>query len=385
MGNRAGTYRNNLKGELSYQSFVPSPLPPVPPLEKNEEMIELLMQASSAIAYLNGVSSNIPNVNLFTAMYLRKEALLSSQIEGTQASLDDILDPSIDENVNNDVADVINYIKAFDFAMKRREELPLCNRFLREIHAILLKGTRGEEKDPGFFRHSQNWIGARGCSLKDARYIPPNVEDMLNALSDLEKFINDDDKINPLIKIALIHYQFETIYPFLDGNGRIGRMLIILFLLEKKVLSTPAFYPSCYLKLNRIEYYDRLSEVRRSGSYEQWVIFFLRVLKDSAENAVDTIKKLVSLHDKNLALLKEGLSRTRFNTVFKIFSYLESCPIINANETAKTLEISYSSVKRAVNTLLDKGILSLADNKGKNQIFIYGKYLEILREGTEVL
>ena len=297
--NRAGYYRTNLTGEAAYQSFVPSPLPPEPNIEPDQDMIGLLINANTQIATLNEIAKHIPNMNLFVSMYVRKEALMSSQIEGTQATLEDVFDPMMDTNRNRDVADVVNYIKATEYAIRRLETLPLCNRLLRETHAVLMENVRGQEKNPGEFRHSQNWIGGQGSTLKTARYIPPNQEDMIAAMSDLEKYINEDNATDHLIRAALIHYQFETIHPFLDGNGRIGRLLITLYLMEKKLLTTPALYISFFLKRNRIEYYDRMTEVRNKGDYEQWIRFFLQAVYECAADAIATIDKLVALHEKN--------------------------------------------------------------------------------------
>ena len=268
MENRSGKFVQNLSGDLAYKSFKPAPLPPNPQIDINSQILKELLEANRKVSYLNGLSEKIPSIDLFISMYIRKEALLSSQIEGTQCTLDDILSPLLEENTNRDVADVLNYIQATEYAIKRLESLPLCNRLIKETHAVLLKGVRGEDKNPGQFRTSQNWIGGQGSSIKNARYIPPNTDDMLEAMSDLEKYMNNDDTLDPLIQAALIHYQFETIHPFLDGNGRIGRLLITLFLIEKKMLSTPALYISYYLKMNRIEYYDRMTQIRNTGDYE---------------------------------------------------------------------------------------------------------------------
>ena len=268
-GNRAGYYRRNLSGEAEYKSFVPYPLPPQPELLIDNEMVAELMKAHHNIGVLEGKSSQIPNVKLFIAMYVRKEALMSSQIEGTQATLEDVLDPTIKAGMNNDVEDVVNYVRALDEAILLLEKLPICSRLIRKAHEILLSHTRGQEKQPGEYRSSQNWIGDALSTIKTARYVPPNVDDMKEAISDLEKYINaEDDDMDVLIKAGLIHYQFETIHPFLDGNGRIGRLLIVLYLMSKGILSTPALYVSYYLKENRIEYYDRLEAVRKSGNYE---------------------------------------------------------------------------------------------------------------------
>lgn len=224
--NRSGKWKNNLYGEMSYKSFMPAALPPVPAVELDTEGLQLVIKANKKLAYLEGLASKIPSLPLFVSMYVRKEALLSSQIEGTQATLEDVLDPAVESNTNRNVGDVVNYIKAAEFALKRLEELPLCNRLIKETHAVLMSGVRGQEKSPGEFRISQNWIGGAGSTLKNARYIPPSPEDMVICMSDLEKYMNaEDDETDPLIKAGLMHYQFETIHPFLDGNATIGHQL----------------------------------------------------------------------------------------------------------------------------------------------------------------
>lgn len=380
MDNRAGHLITNLSGEMAYKSFVPTPLPPKPSIELTEDMINLLIKANSQLAVLESIATRIPNVELFISMYVRKEALMSSQIEGTQATLEDVLDPMIDANTNRNVADVVNYIKATEFAIKRLHELPLCNRLIKETHAVLMEGVRGQEKSPGEFRRSQNWIGGQGSTLKNARYIPPSPNDMLEAMSDLEKYINADDELDALIRAALIHYQFETIHPFLDGNGRVGRLLITLFLMEKKVLSTPALYISYFLKKNRVEYYDRMTEVRAKGNYEQWVTFFLRALLESAEDATATIDELIALHDKNAAVIS-GMGRAAKNAML-VFEYLEANPIIEIRKTAEALTITFNTASSAVKRLTDAGILVQTTNASRNRTFAYEDYLSILRKGT---
>ena len=381
MTNRAGTLVSNLSGEMAYESFRPAPLPPNPPIEVSGELLTKLIDANKKIATLEGLSSRIPNMGLFVSMYVRKEALLSSQIEGTQCTLEDILNPLIDNNTNRDVSDVINYIRATEFALERLKTLPLCNRLIKETHAVLLESVRGQEKNSGEFRYSQNWIGGQGSTLRNARYIPPNPDDMLTAMSDLEKYINSDDTLDPLIQAALIHYQFETTHPFLDGNGRVGRLLITLFLMEKGILSTPALYISYYLKMNRIEYYDRMTQVRRTGDYEQWISFFLQAFADSAEDAIHTIDQLTALHDKNIKLF-DALTKRQRTSVLKVFSYLESNPIIDIQKTATTLEMSYNTVAKVVSILIDDGILTQTDKSGKAKIYSYTEYLDILRKDT---
>lgn len=380
MKNRAGEYRTNLTGELQYKSFVPKSLPPDPSIEIDEETAGLLSKANRSIGILEGLSRQIPNIELFVSMYVRKEALLSSQIEGTQATLDDILDPKIEENTNRHVADVINYIKASQYARSRLKELPICNRLIKETHRVLMQNVRGEEKNPGEFRRSQNWLGPAGSTLKNARYIPPNPEDMIEAMSDLEKFINNEDELEPLMKTALIHYQFETIHPFLDGNGRIGRLLINLFLMEKKLLSYETLYISYFLKRNRIEYYDRLTEVRTKGNFEQWVKFFLLATYESALDAIQTIDELVKLHNKNIKIVR-GTGKAA-KTIMKVFNYLEGSPIIDIKKTSEELGISFNAAANAVNKLVQLGVLKQTENVQRNRVFAYDEYLNILRKDT---
>lgn len=380
MKNRAGEFKSNLSGEMTYQSFVPAPLPPDPPISLDGDSVNLLVKANRQIALLEGLAVRIPSVSLFVSMYVRKEALLSSQIEGTQATLDDVLDPLLDENANRNVADVINYIRATEFAIDRLKSLPLCCRLIKETHAVLMEGVRGQEKSPGEFRYSQNWIGGQGSTLKNARYIPPNPEDMKQAMSDLEKYMNAEDDLDPLIRAGLLHYQFETIHPFLDGNGRVGRLLITLFLMEKGILTTPALYISYFLKRNRVEYYDRMTEVRSKGNYEQWIRFFLQAVAESAEDAVQTIDELTKLHEKNAALL--DVPGRQAATLKKLFHYLEANPIIETRKTAGALSMSYNTVARAVAVLVEKGILEQTDKAGKTRIYAYSAYLDILRKDT---
>lgn len=381
MNNRAGAFVSNLTGEMAYQSFRPAPLPPNPPIALSDELVAKLVEANKKLAALNGLSARIPNMDLFVSMYVRKEALLSSQIEGTQCTLDDILNPLMEENTNRNVSDVVNYIKATEFALNRLHSLPLCNRLIKETHAVLMEGVRGQEKSPGEFRYSQNWIGGQGSTIRNARYIPPNPEDMQTAMSDLEKYMNGDDSLDPLIQAALIHYQFETTHPFLDGNGRVGRLLITLFLMEKGILSRPALYISYFLKMNRIEYYDRMTQVRKTGDYEQWVMFFLQALSDSAGDAIQTIDALTALHNQSVAKLGTFSKRQQTN-LLKLFAYIETNPIIDIQKTAAALGLSYNTVSKMVMILVDEGILRQTDKAGKAKIYSYAEYLDILRKDT---
>lgn len=380
MNNRAGSYRTNLSGEAEYKSFIPNPLPPKPELEVNNDIVSLLVKANRTISTLESISSRIPDMALFISMYVRKEALMSSQIEGTQATLEDILDPMIEKNTNRNVADVINYIKATEYAVKRLNTFPLCNRLIKETHAVLMEGVRGQEKSPGEFRCSQNWIGGQGSTLKNARYIPPNPEDMNSAMSDLEKYMNSEDGLDFLTRAALIHYQFETIHPFLDGNGRVGRLLITLFLMEKKVLTTPALYISYFLKKNRVEYYDRMTEVRLNGNYEQWIRFFLMAIDESAQDAIASIDEITALQAENREKVS-AMGRASKNALL-VFEYLASNPIIDIGKTAEALGFSYNTVSAAVKRLMDADILVQTEKANRNRTFAYRDYLDILRKGT---
>lgn len=381
MNNRAGCLVTNLSGEMAYQSFRPNPLPPEPPIEMSNELIAKLIDANRRLATLDGLSSRIPNMDLFVSMYVRKEALLSSQIEGTQCTLDDILNPFAEENTNLNVSDVVNYIRAEEYAINRLQTLPLCNRLIKETHAVLMEGVRGQEKNPGEFRYSQNWIGGQGSTLRNARYIPPNPEDMVNAMSDLEKYMNGEDSLDPLIQAALIHYQFETTHPFLDGNGRVGRLLIALFLMEKKILSAPSLYISYFLKMNRVEYYDRMTQVRKTGDYEQWVLFFLQALSDSAEDAIQAIDRLTEIHNRNVQKFNSMTKRQQTNAI-NFLIYLEKTPIIDIQKTATALNLSYNTVAKNVASFVDNGILQQTEKSGRAKIYSYVDYLAVLRKDT---
>lgn len=374
--NRSGQYINVLSGSSSYKAYRPNPLPPFPKIEIDDEMISLLSKAHNYLGQLDMTSKLIPNIDLFLGTYVRKEALLSSQIEGTQATLEDVLNPNVNIAINLEVNDVINYVNALNYAIKEMEKLPICNRLLCNTHKILLQGVRGQEKNPGEFRRSQNWIGSTNSNLLTAKYIPPTVEDMKLAMSDLEKFINNYD-MDILLKTALVHYQFETIHPFLDGNGRIGRMLITLMLLSNKILSKPVLYLSLYLKVNRIEYYDRLSEVRVKGNYEQWIKFFLCGITETCYDSIKTIDNINFLikSDEEKILKKT-------ETISKVFNYIKEHPIISIGSTASELHLSFNGVSNSVKKLVELDILNETSTKARDRVFEYTKYLNILKSGT---
>jgi Fic family protein len=373
--NRAGVFVTVLGQD--YKAFEPTKLPPIPKIIIDDEMAYLLGEANRLLGKLDMLSSQIPNINLFLSSYVRKEALMSSQIEGTQTSLVDILDPYIDTNKNADVEEVVNYTKALNYAWDRMNNFPLCNRLLIDTHAVLLQGVRGAEKQPGEFRRSQNWIGAVGCGLKDAKYIPPTPYNMAQAMSDLEKFINSDDEIDPIIKDALIHYQFETIHPFLDGNGRLGRMIIVLYLKEVKLLNYPVLYISYYLKKNRIEYYDRLADVRKSGNYEQWIKFFLKAIVTTCADSIETITEIDKLHKINVCKIPNT------KLAGALLTYMEQNPIIDITRTAEILGVTYNGLKKVIAIFEQLDILKETSNKKYNKVYSYIDYLEILKRDTD--
>ena len=380
--NGQGFLRKNLSGEAEYQSFVPAPLDNVTPIDLSEETVRLLGACSRKLGELEGMLRFVPNAQMYLAMYVRKEALLSAQIEGTQCTFDDILNPENTELVQRDVADVVNYIKATEYAVERMNELPLCMRLLREVHTILLSGVRGSEKKPGELRSTQNWIGPGGSTLKNAAYIPPNIEDMNDSLRDLEKFINKAGDVDPIIKASLVHYQFETIHPFLDGNGRLGRLLITLSLMNDHALSAAVFYPSYQLKLRRSEYYEHLMAVRENGEYAKWVGFFCDCLLTSAEDAVGSLERLVNLHNANTALINESLGRSATNGQ-RLLELLEGNPIVDVAFVVEKLDIARTTASNLVTDFVDLGMLvQRAKEKQRYRKFIYEDYIGISRQGS---
>jgi Fic family protein len=365
-----------------YKAFVPEKLPPSQALRIEGALQNLLSQADMALARLDGMGYFLPNAELFIAMYVRKEALLSSQIEGTQASLEDIFEyESGDKPENiNDVAEVINYIGALNYGMDRLKTLPMSLRLIKEIHGVLMQGTRGGNKAPGEFRKTQNWIGPPGSTLKDARYIPPPPQDVLKAMGDLEQYIHKGRKLPVLIDCGLVHYQFESIHPFLDGNGRVGRLLITFYLYFREVLHRPLLYLSYYFKKNRQEYYDRLNMVRDKGDYEQWIAFFLKGIVETTDSAVETARKILEMQTKHREMLwKKKLSSP---LAIGILEGLFQKPYVSVNDVAKEFSISFQAASHLVSQLTGAGILHEITGKKRDKRFIYAAYISILAEGT---
>jgi len=379
---RSGTYANNYLGDMSYRSFKPTDLPPNPSVAINQDLDEMIKEAYLLLGRLDGVPAFIHDRELFISMYVRKEALLSSQIEGTQATMEDIFDPRLQANMNRDVEDVTQYLKALSRANELIPKLPISIRFLKEMHKVLLTSQRGHDKDPGELRRTQNWIGASGSTLKTARYIPPNIDDMSESLASLEEFIHAEDELDPLVKISLIHYQFETIHPFLDGNGRVGRLLISLLLKQYRVLSYDTLYLSYYLKKNRSEYYDRLNYVRTKDDYEGWVRFFVEGVIETAKHALRCIDDLLKLRAKNLELIAKLRTKPQ-KTALNLFAYLEAHPIIDIVRTSTEIGKAFNTTSKAIATFVELGILKQIDGDKRYRIYAYADYLSILSDGTE--
>jgi len=374
---------NFVQQPQGYKVFIPGQFPPKEMLVFSPAVHLTNDRATLALGKLDGIAQLIPDIDYFLSTYIQKEAAVSSNIEGTKATMHDALraDIGMTEYIPEDVENIFSYINAINYGVAAVQDSPLTLRIIRQVHEKMMKNTReGIGKTPGELRKTQNWIG--GATIRDAHFVPPAPHMINDLMNDLDHYWNDKAMMTPLlIKAAVSHYQFETIHPFLDGNGRIGRLLITLFLMEKKLLTTPALYISYYLKLNRVEYYDRMSEVRRTGNYEQWVIFFLQAFHESARDAIDTIDRLSALHDENLRKL-DDLSKRQKDTAIKLFLYIESNPIINLGNTAKHLEIAYNTAAKTVNVLVEKGILSKGAKLGKTRTYIYEAYLEILRKDT---
>ena len=377
MDNRAGTFITQPTG---YKSFKPKKLPPEPPISYDSEMIELLSRADRMLGRLDGVTETLPDPELFVAMYVQKEAVLSSQIEGTQASLIDVFDSELSKEKREDIGDIVNYVGAMNYGLERLKEFPLSLRLIKEIHQVLLSSGRGSKRNPGEFRTSQNWIGPSGCSLNEATFVPPSVPEMKDAIGELELFLHSDDTMPPLVKIALIHAQFETIHPFLDGNGRMGRLLITFWLCQQKILSQPLLYLSYYFKKNRIDYYDRLMIVRNTGDWEQWIKFFLKGISETSEEAISTAKEILMLKK-----ICEDIIVKSNNNYRQFLDLLFRNPVIDKQEAAKKLNVSQPTANRIVDQFCDLGIL--VDQKPESKRYkkyAFTKYLAILSRGTEV-
>jgi Fic family protein len=368
-----------------YKAFIPVALPPIKPIKYSEKLRNILSEADRALSRLDGVVTVLPNSDLFIAMYVKKEALLSSQIEGTQASLEGVLrfEANLEpEEDINEVKEVINYIKALNYGIARLSELPISNRLIKEIHKILIQGNRGTSKIPGEFRKIQNWIGLPGAALSDAIFVPPPPEKVPELMSELEKFIHQKDEIPPLVKIALIHAQFETIHPFLDGNGRVGRLLITFYLYCKKILSHPLLYLSVYLKKNRSRYYDLLMEIREQDRWEEWLKFFLEGIKEVSEEALILAKEIIILKEKLLKTLFLNKISSIYAVEFLNLLFIK--PIITSTDIVKNLNTSKETANQLIKKFEKINIIREISGKKRYKKYIFLDYINIIKRGTEL-
>lgn len=364
------------------RAYIPPPLPPDPPVRLTHFQ-NLLEQANHAVGRLDGLGSLLPDIHLFIYAYVRKEAVLSSQIEGTQSSLSDLLLFESDEAPGvplSDVQEVSNYVAALQYGLGRlREGFPLSLRLLREIHQVLLAQARGSEKLPGEFRTSQNWIG--GTRPGNAVFVPPPPSQVMDCMGDLEKFLYFESRELPvLVKAGLAHVQFETIHPFLDANGRLGRLLITFLLCASGILREPILYLSLYLKKNRQLYYDLLTRVRTKGEWEQWLEFFLTGVKETAEQAFESAKRILHLIETDRKKI-EGLGRSA-GSALRAFQTIQTHPIISVPALAKTLKVSFPTANAALDQLSNTGVIREITGKERHRVFTYAQYLELLNEDT---
>jgi Fic family protein len=382
MKERAGKFVTQPGG---YKAFIPKPLPPSPAIRYDEELQSLLSTADRSLARLDGITTVLPNPDLFIAMYVKKEALLSSQIEGTQASLEGVLEFEADlipkENLD-EIKEVINYVRALNHGIERLKELPMSLRLIREIHKILLEETRGAHRNPGQFRRSQNWIGPPGFPLSEAIFVPPPPDLVIPAMGELEKFLHQESNIPPLVKIGLIHAQFETIHPFLDGNGRIGRLLITFYLFWKEILSKPLLYLSFYLKKKRPEYYELLMKVRTDGAWEEWIKYFLIGISDTSVEAANSAREIIQLKDKLIAELYKNSIASIY--AVRLIDLLFKTPLISTKEIIDKLKISKEAANELVKKFEKIDILKEITGKQRYKKYSFKQYIEIIARGTKV-
>lgn len=363
-----------------YSAFLPAPLPPEPSIRLDAELARLLSDADRALGRLDGVASVLPNPDLFVTMYVRQEAVLSSQIEGTQSTLEDVLEYEAGAPRSErprDVEEVVSYVRAMNHGLARLEQLPLSLRLLREIHRELLRGARGAHRDPGQFRSSQNWIGPAGCTIREAQFVPPPPQEMHEALHHFERFLHERSQMPALIHCGLAHAQFETIHPFLDGNGRVGRLLITLLLCERQILERPLLYLSLYLKAHRAQYYDRLTAIRTEGDWEGWLRFFLRGVYEVSRSAAQTSRAILELRERHRSKIAETSSSSN---ALRLLDFLLQRPLVTIRMVEEHLDCSFVTAGRAVAELERMGILVEITGSKRNRRYRYEPYLELFHQ-----
>lgn len=376
---RAGRYVRQTTG---YAAFIPSPLPPEPPVQFDGEMQTLLSKADRALGRLDGSIQTLPNPNLFVLMYVRKEAVLSSQIEGTQSSLTDVLEVEasvFDPHHPHDVGEVLNYARALNYGLERLETLPVSIRLITEIHEKLLQNVRGREKQPGEIRRTQNWIGPGGCTLHNASFVPPPPHEVMQFLGDLEKFIHEENDIPSLIKIGMVHAQFETIHPFLDGNGRVGRLLITFLLCEREILIKPVLYISHFFRKHRSEYYECLQRVRDFGDWERWIKFFLKGVATVSLEATETARSIVSMREEHRNIVMQNFGRAAGNGL-RVLEMLFESPILSVKTVQDFLNVTYPSANNLVQRFVDAEILTEMTGKERYRLYQYNHYIGLFAD-----
>ncbi|MBV9825726.1 MAG: Fic family protein [Alphaproteobacteria bacterium] len=376
---RSGTYRRQ---PLGYRAFIPAPLPPKPSVRIKGPLQTLLSQADLALGRLDGSIQTLPNPDLFVFMYVRKEAVLSSQIEGTQSSLQDLLEAEAQlfaPERPHDVDEVVNYVRAMNYGLNKLSQLPLSVRLIKEIHQQLLSGVRGSRLTPGEIRTSQNWIGPGGCTLAEATFVPPPPHMLADALGELEVFLHHTDAMPLLVKIGLAHAQFETIHPFLDGNGRVGRLLITFLLCQQGVLQKPVLYLSYFFKRHRQEYYDLLQATRDTGDYERWLEFFLRGVIEVSTEATNTARKILLLRENHRTLIADQLGRGAGNG-HRVLEYLFEHPIVSVSELRDLTGTSFPAANQLVGRLETIGILTEFTGQVRHRRFRYEAYVSLFSD-----
>jgi len=377
---RSGRYVQQSAG---YRAFIPEKLPPHPPIQIDEELQLLLSKADRALGRLDGSIQTLPHPDLFVAMYIRKEAVLSSQIEGTQSSLRDVLAAEariLSPTHPDDVGEVLNYVNAMNYGLERLASLPVSIRLIREIHERLLSGVRGREQSPGELRRTQNWIGPAGCTLGEASFVPPPSHELSRLLGDLEHFLHSEEPIPLLVRIGLAHAQFETIHPFLDGNGRIGRLLITLLLCRSDVLQKPVLYLSHFFKQHRQEYYDCLQAIRDEGDWERWMRFFLEGIFEVSQQAAETARQILLLRERHRQIITESCGRAAGNG-HRVLDFLFELPIVSVREVQDLTGSSYQAANNLVAQFVQQGVLHEMTGQRRNRRFLYSEYIRLFHDG----
>ena len=376
---RAGQY---IRQPTGYRAFSPAALPPLPQVQIDDHMQSLLSDADRALGRLDGSIQTLPDPDLFVFMYVRKEAVLSSQIEGTQSSLNDLLEAEAqlaNPQRPDDIGEVLNYVDAMNYGLERLQQLPISTRLIREIHERLLRGVRGANQNPGELRTSQNWIGPQGSTLQEASYVPPPPHEVPEALSQLERFLHSNDPMPMLLKIGLAHAQFETIHPFLDGNGRVGRLLITFLLCERGILLKPVLYISHHFKQHRDEYYARLQSTRDSGDWESWLKFFLGGLAEVSNEAADTARGIVELRERHRTLITENFGRVAANGLI-VLENLYFRPITSVAKVRELTGLSFPAANNLVGRFIEHEIILEITGRVKNRLFRYTPYIGLFSD-----